>query len=113
VHECSVVEQLVKIASVKAQEAHAAEVKNISLIVGELTGYMEESLLFYFKLLSKDTILEGSSLSVSYVKPKLRCPDCGKVFERERFSFDCPDCNIPGEMTKTGSEFYIDTMEVS
>ena len=112
-HECSVVEQLVKIASAKAADAGASEVRQIRLVVGELTGYMEESILFYFKILSKDTILNGAGLDITYVKPKLRCPSCGKLYAREKFTFDCPDCGTPGEMTKTGSEFYIDTMEVS
>ena len=111
-HECSVVEQLIKISCGKAEEFHAGKVKKINLVVGELTGYMEESLVFYFNLLSKNTPVEGAVLSVTYVKPKLHCSACGKLFERQKFSFDCPDCGVPGEMTKSGSEFYIDTMEV-
>ena len=111
-HECSVVEQLVKIASAKALESHASEVKRIRLVVGELTGYMEESIRFYFGILSKGTILNGAGIDITYVKPMLRCPSCGRLYERVKFTFDCPDCGIAGEMTKTGSEFYIDTMEV-
>lgn len=111
-HECSVVEQLVKIASKKAAEAEASGVKSVNVVVGELTGYMEDSIRFYFRLLAKDTPLEDAQLNVTFVKPKLRCPSCGNLFERERFSFDCPDCGTAGEPTKTGSEFYIDTMEV-
>ena len=111
-HECSVVEQLVKISCKNAEEAHANKVKAINLVIGELTGYMEESLVFYFNLLSKDTLVEGAELKVTYIKPKLICNTCGKLFEREKFSFDCPQCGVPGEMTKSGSEFYIDTMEV-
>lgn len=112
-HECSVVEQMVKIASKKAAEAEASGVTSINVVIGELTGYMEDSIRFYFRLLAKDTILENAQLNISFVKPKLRCPSCDKLFERARFSFDCPDCGTAGEMTKTGSEFYIDTMEVS
>jgi len=112
VHECSVVEQLVKIASSKAIESQAAGVERIHLVVGELTGYMEESIRFYFNILAKDTVLKGAELDITYVKPKLRCPSCGALFERARFSFDCPTCGTAGELTKTGSEFYIDTMEV-
>jgi hydrogenase nickel incorporation protein HypA/HybF len=112
VHECSVVEQVVRIARKHAEESHAKKVKAISLVVGEMTGYMEESLKFYFGVLTRDTELAGAELKTTYVKPLLKCEKCGKLFERKRFSFDCPDCGIPGVMTKTGTEFYMDSMEV-
>lgn len=111
-HECSIVEQLIKISSLKAMEAHAVKVQKINLVVGELTGYMEESLRFYFTLLSKDTVLSGASLCVTYVPVELKCPSCGKNFIRKKFTFECPCCGAQGEMTTKGTEFYIDTMEV-
>ena len=111
-HECSAVEQLVKIAEEKAIEANAVNVHGINIVVGELTGYMEESLCFYFKILSKDTILSGAMLCIRYIPAELVCTVCGKNFIRERFTFECPDCGTVGEMTKKGTEFYIDTMEV-
>jgi hydrogenase nickel incorporation protein HypA/HybF len=112
VHECSVVEQLVKIARTRAAESGAGKVTAVNIVVGEMTGYMEESLRFYFTLISKDTELDGAELRVTYVKPRLRCEKCGKLFIRERFSFDCPDCHTPGIFTKEGSEFFIDTIEI-
>lgn len=111
-HEASVVEALVKIASDEAEKRGAARVSAINLVVGETTGYMAESLEFYFRNFSRSTKLEGAALNVSYVKPKIRCPSCGLMFERRRFSFDCPECGTPGVMTSVGNEFYIDTMEV-
>ncbi|HEY1407148.1 MAG TPA: hydrogenase maturation nickel metallochaperone HypA [Spirochaetota bacterium] len=111
-HECSVVENLIRVTRAHLKDSKVAKVKSINLVVGELTGYVDDSLRFYFRVLSKDTELEGAEINVTYVKPKLRCEKCGKIFERARFSFDCPDCGVPGEMTKEGTEFYIDTIEV-
>jgi len=111
-HECSVVEQLLKLLTTRATEMNASSVRTVNLVVGELTGYMEESLRFYFKILARDTLLAEADLRVTYVKPKLHCPRCDTLFERRRYSFDCPACGSPGNMTKIGSEFYIDTIEV-
>lgn len=111
-HECSVTEQLVSIAKSHAESANAVSVKKVSVVVGEVTGYMADSLRFYFTLLSRDTILEGAELDVRYIKPRIRCPKCGLLFYREKFSFDCPTCKIPGEMTKEGTEFFIDSIEI-
>lgn len=111
-HEASVVEALVRIAVEEATRREAARVLAVNLVVGETTGYMAESLEFYFKTSTKGTVLEGAALNIRYVKPLIKCPSCGKLFERKRFTFDCPDCGVPGTMTSVGNEFYIDTMEI-
>lgn len=111
-HEASVTEALVKMALGEADTRKAKKVTAINLVVGETTGYMKESLEFYFRIFTKGTLLAGAALNVTYVKPKIKCPKCGLLFERARFSFDCPNCGTPGTMTKIGSEFYIDTMDI-
>ena len=110
-HEAAVVEGLVKLVAAKAEELDARSVTRISLVVGELTGYMEESLRFYLGIFAKGTRLDGAELSVTYVKPKLRCPTCDLLFERPRYSFDCPGCGTAGVMTKIGSEFYVESID--
>jgi hydrogenase nickel incorporation protein HypA/HybF len=112
VHEASVTEALVKLALEEALSRDALRVTAIGLVVGETTGYMGESLEFYFRNFSKGTILEGASLNIAYVKPKIKCPNCSLVFERKKFTFECPACGTPGEMTGIGNEFYIDTMDI-
>jgi hydrogenase nickel insertion protein HypA len=111
-HEASVTEALVKIATEEATKQGAKKVNAINLVVGETTGYMAESLEFYFRNFTRGTILEGTALNVSYVKPKIKCSSCGELFERKLFSFDCPKCGGQGVMTSVGNEFYIDTMDI-
>jgi hydrogenase nickel incorporation protein HypA/HybF len=118
VHEASVSEALVKMVSAEASSHSLAEgrdlrVTRINLVVGEATGYMRESLEFYVGVSAKGTNVEGASLDIRYVKPLLRCPACGLEYERRRFSFECPACAAQGIMTKAGSEFYVDSIEVS
>ena len=111
-HEASVTEQLIKTATLSAKENNAIKVLSIRLVVGEATGYMEESLQFYFDTMSRDTILEGAKLSVETIKPKLKCESCGIEYERKLFTFDCPKCGKPGVMTKIGMEFFIEDIEI-
>ena len=111
-HEASVTEALVKLVLESAAKEGAKKVSAINLVVGETTGYMKESLDFYFRIFSKGSILEGAALNVDYVKAKIKCPACGLLFERKRFSFDCPQCGAQGVMTSFGNEFYIDTIDI-
>jgi hydrogenase nickel incorporation protein HypA/HybF len=119
VHEASAAEAIVKMVCGVVEEKRAsaefglaARVSRISLVVGEATGYMRESLEFYVSASAKGSPAEGAALDIRYIKPLLRCPSCGREFERRRFSFDCPGCGTQGVMTGTGSEFYIDSIEV-
>ena len=116
-HEASAAEAIVKMVAEEAAarakaEAKGYRVSRISLVVGETTGYMRESMEFYVAASARGTAVEGAALDIRYVKPRLRCPACGLEFERKRFSFDCPACGAQGEMTKAGSEFYIDSIEI-
>jgi hydrogenase nickel incorporation protein HypA/HybF len=111
-HEASASEAIVKMACAEAADRASTRVMRISLVVGEATGYMRESLEFYVAASAKGTAAEGASLDIRYVKPLLSCPSCGRSFERRRFSFDCPDCGAQGLLTKTGREFYIDFIEI-
>jgi hydrogenase nickel incorporation protein HypA/HybF len=110
-HEASIVEALVKLVVDSLPEENM-RVSKIRLVVGEATGYMESSLKFYLGVLGKGTAVEGSELDIRYVKPLLKCSACGGEFERARFSFACPSCGGDGIMTKTGSEFFVDSIEV-
>jgi len=116
-HEASASEAIVKMlaeeARIRGAEAgRYMRVSRISLVVGEATGYMRESLEFYVAASAKGTAVQGALLDIRYVKPLLRCPACGLEFERRRFAFDCPACGAQGRMTKAGSEFFIDSIEI-
>lgn len=116
-HEASAAESIVRMAHAEA-ESHSSltgrnlRVTHIRLVVGETTGYMRESLEFYVGVFARGTRVEGATLDIRYVKPRLKCPACGLEFERQRFSFDCPSCGSQGLMTGAGREFFIDSIEV-
>jgi hydrogenase nickel incorporation protein HypA/HybF len=112
VHEASAAEAIVKMVAAEARSRGAARVRKIDLVMGETTGYMKESLEFYVAASAKGTPVEGAALDLRYVKPLLRCPSCGLEYERARFSFECPSCGAQGTLTGTGSEFYIDSIEL-
>ena len=116
-HEASAAEAIVRMVAEEASSRSRAagrtfRVKRISLVVGETTGYMRESMEFYVAASAKGTPVEGAALELRYVKPLLRCPSCGLEYERARFSFECPSCGAQGFMTKSGSEFYVDSIEI-
>ena len=111
-HEFPITEQIVKIASDKAKENNARIVTRITLVVGEYSGFIGESIQMYFDIISKGTICEGAILELENVKAKWRCPACDINYIRKPLSFACPKCGQDGEPTCIGKEFYVKNIEV-
>jgi len=111
-HEASVTEALLRLVLEKAAEVGARKVTKVFLVVGDLTGYVGDSIQFYFDRYSRGTVAEGAEIAVSRVESRMRCLSCGELFTRVRFSFSCPTCGGEGEATKIGTEFFIESMEI-
>jgi hydrogenase nickel incorporation protein HypA/HybF len=113
VHEYPVTLEIIRIAGETAKAKNAQRVDKIALVIGDLSGYVGESVHMYFDEISKGTVCEGCRLEITRIRPKVKCSACGEVFERKPFSFECPVCGGPAGPTKIGTEFYIDHIEVS
>jgi len=111
-HEYHIVEGVVKQILEKAKNSNAKKITCVTLIMGELSGLQEESIRVYFDNLSKDNILKSAELIIKLVKSKLKCKDCGTIFEHEKSNFDCPKCCGLGILMNSGKEFYIDNIEI-
>ena len=111
-HEYPITEQIIKICLQHCAEAKADKVVSVSLVVGDYSGCVGESIQMYFDIISEGTPCESAKLKIKRVKPKLKCPACGEFFERAPMSFACPKCGVDGEPTEIGKEFYIEEIEV-
>lgn len=111
-HELPITERIVKIAEDYCREAGAEKVATIHLVIGDDSGIVGSSVQMYFDVITEGTCCENAALDITHIKPKLRCKNCGALFERAFLSFNCPECGGEGERTDIGREFYIDTIEV-
>lgn len=111
-HEYHIVESIVKQILEKAKSSNAARVIRVTLVMGELSGLKDGSVRSYFENLSRGTLLEGAELIIKPVRSKLKCKDCGEIFECKKADFNCPKCSGLGVLTDSGKEFYIDNIEI-
>lgn len=111
-HEQGIVEALLALALENAEKEKASKILRIYLVVGELSGVLEEAVEFYFSFLSRDTIAAEASLFFMHTPAELRCRNCNTVFTPERLNFNCPNCNERQVEIISGRELYIDSMEV-
>jgi len=75
-HEFSVMSQMVGGILEEAKRHNASKVEEVVLDLGDFTMLGEEQLRFAYEVLTKDTIMQGSMLSVKHISGKIKCK-CG------------------------------------
>ena len=111
-HEFSITEHLLSVVLEHARKARAHRVSHVDLVNGDLTGVVDESLRFYFDLLSKGTPAEKASLSVSRVPVRAACERCQEAFTPEGTSWQCPRCGAGIQEILEGRELYVKSIDV-
>lgn len=110
-HEYGVVQNVVDLIMQRINEK-PLKVTDINLVIGELSSYVDDSIQFYFDILSKDTPLDGAKLHFKRVPAVFGCTHCGAEFTRRGMAFVCPFCGGDGAYIRQGMEFYIESIEV-
>jgi len=111
-HELSITKTMLDLVVEQAQENGAEKVEGIRLVIGEMSGIVDDCMRFYFDFLSKGTIAEGARLSFRRVTPKARCRDCGKEFAPNGLDWVCPHCRTMRIDIVEGKELYLESIEV-
>lgn len=111
-HEYPITQRIIEIAEEYAVKNAAADVKVINLVVGDYSGYVASSIELYFEIIAEGTRCQHAKLQMERIAPKLKCNQCGELFIRKPFTFECPICKGEGGPTEIGKEFYIKSIEV-
>ncbi len=112
-HELSIANSLVEIASEHAQQAGAAQVKWIQLRIGALSCVHQDALRFSFDLVTRGTLLQDAQLKFVPVPVVVYCEPCGREVELPGIQkFRCPACDTPSGDIRQGQELEVDCIEI-
>lgn len=111
-HELSVTQSVLAIATEHGERAGADKITAIHLVVGELTGFVDDSIQFYFDMLSPGTLAEGARLLIQRVPARVLCRACGKEFLLGNSRWICPNCSAVGGEVQDGRQFLVDSIVV-
>jgi len=112
-HELSVTQSILDIALRHAERAGAQRVLAINLVIGELTGFVDDSIQFYFDFLSKDTLAQNARLHIERIAPQARCHACGAEYAPpDSRLWTCPECDALGGVVIAGREFSVASIEI-
>jgi hydrogenase nickel incorporation protein HypA/HybF len=112
-HELSITQSILDIALRHAKGAGAKRIVAINLVIGELTGFVDDSIQFYFDFLSKDTLAQDARLNFDRIAPLARCHACGAEYNPPNSRiWTCPECNALGGEVVAGREFSVASIEI-
>ncbi len=111
-HELSVTQGMLEIALKHAQQAGAQRITHINLVIGDLSSIVDDSVQFYFDIISQDTIAEGAQLVFQRVPATFRCWDCGNIYTSRGHDFTCPQCGGMKVEVIAGNELRVESIEV-
>ena len=112
-HELSVTQSIMDIALRHAKQAGAQRIIAINLVIGELTGFVDDSIQFYFDFLSQDTLARDARLNFERIAPRARCHACGAEYTPpDSRLWTCPDCDALGGEVIAGREFSVASIEI-
>lgn len=112
-HEVSLMQDTVIIATKQAKDAGAQRIHRILMRVGALSGAVPETLEFVFDIVAKGTMAEGATLEIERVPVLCYCPACAQEFAPADFVCECPRCGRPSADIRRGRELQVTSLEVS
>ena len=109
-HELAITEGVLSIA---LGAAGGQRVTAINLLIGDLSSFVDDSVQFYFDILSRGTPAESAALHFERVPGKMACAACGGQFEARAPLFDaCPACGSAQLLVTGGRELRVESIEV-
>jgi hydrogenase nickel incorporation protein HypA/HybF len=109
-HELSVTQGILDIALGAAGDRR---VTAVNLLIGDLSSFVDDSVQFYFDILSKGTPAESASLHIQRVPGTMACAACGGRFEAKApLTGVCPACGSGQLLVTGGRELRVESIEV-
>jgi hydrogenase nickel incorporation protein HypA/HybF len=111
-HELAVTESILDIALKYARQAQAERVTDLYLVIGRLSSIVDDSVQFYWDMISEKTLCAGSKLHFQRVPAQLLCLDCGGVYTLDGELSPCPTCGSAKVKVTSGDQFFLDSIEI-
>jgi hydrogenase nickel incorporation protein HypA/HybF len=95
------------------RHAEDRKVNSVDLTVGALRQVVPSSLEFYWGIVTRDTVCEGSRLELTEIEARVSCKECDvEPWTLDNPIFRCPACGGSDVEVLTGTEFLVESIDV-
>ena len=109
-HELAVTQSVLELGLSYAPPG--AQISDLYLVIGELSSFVDDSVQFYWDLISAGTAAAGAQLHFRRIPAQMTCRACGCTYS-PRDALACPDCDSLQVTVTAGEEFYLESIEVN
>lgn len=111
-HELAVTQSILEISMRAAEAKNAAHITDIYLKIGQWSSIVDDSVQFYWDMISEGTLAQGAMLHFERIPTQLLCLDCAHIYQPTNSDFKCPQCGSLRVHVKQGDEFQVEAIEV-
>lgn len=112
-HELAVTQSILDLAVDYGQRSGAKQITDLNLVIGRLSSIVDDSVQFYWDIISKGTLCEGSTLHFERIPAVIECLDCSNQYELEAELIPCPQCGSNRVKFVSGKEFRLESIEIN
>jgi hydrogenase nickel incorporation protein HypA/HybF len=110
-HELPITQNILNLVLSHASEAGGGKVTGVHLTVGELSSVVDESVQFYWDVLSEGTSAEGAKLHFTHIPMEFACLDCRNRFQPGD-DFICPSCSGKNVRVAGGEDLRLEAIDI-
>jgi len=111
-HELPITQSLLDLALAHAERAGGGRISNLYLVIGELSGIVDDSVQFYWEIVTEGTAAEGAVLHFQRIPIEFECLDCRQGFYPDGEAYRCPACNGRNVRLTRGNEFILEALDL-
>jgi hydrogenase nickel incorporation protein HypA/HybF len=111
-HEISVTQAIVNQAIASARLEGATKIVGVTIGLGSFSGYVDDSVEFYWEILTDKTLAQGSNLHIHRLPGKMSCYTCKKVFKKNQALEKCLYCGSYKLVIEAGDELVLESIEI-
>ncbi len=112
-HELSIVQRIVSIATNEAHKAEANTVESIELDIGTLSGIEIEAFRFAWRQVIKNSLLAKAEAIINTIEGEANCLVCNNNFAIEHYAEPCTSCGSHFIEITHGKELSIKAITVA
>jgi hydrogenase nickel incorporation protein HypA/HybF len=111
-HELPVTQSILEIALRYGEKNEAKRITHLYLVIGDLSSIIDDSIQFYWDIISRGTIAQGSTLHFERVPTRMVCFECGQTYLPEKGTLACSFCNSVRVQVSAGDEFRLEALDI-
>lgn len=111
-HEFLIAQSILERALTEAEKHNGKRICALGVKLGKASHIEPESLDFCLRAVARGTIAEKARMEIESMEPTARCRECGHTFSVQGNELSCPNCGGENLEMLTGSEVFLESLEV-